>query len=181
MDKFICNRCNFLLTIRKIINNKKIFNPNDLLIAYKNQDQEYELKFDKPVLENFLLTKKNLKDSEKKKIIKFFDSFNDKKEFINMYILKCSTCSSEFQLKPETIIYSFNFKKHEAIFDDDDIDLKIYDPTLPRTKDYICKNKDCITNKNGFDLKNKEAVFYRARSSYITKYACVNCKTSWII
>ena len=55
----------------------------------------------------------------------------------------------------------------------------ILDMTLPRTKDFICPNQKCETNKNYSD-KNREAVFYRPSSdSYNLKYICCFCKTSW--
>ena len=173
MDKFICKHCNFLLTIKKIINNKMLNNPNDLLYAIKNPDQIYELKFDKSILETFL-DKKEIKDVDKKKYLKFFDLIYQKKNLANIYLLHCSTCGSEYNLEPETIIYTLNLKNQEIMFDDDDIDLKLYDNTLPRTKDYICINKMCETNQENFNTINKEAVIYRAKSSYISKYGCVN-------
>ena len=179
MDKFICKRCNYLLNISKITNYKKIDNINDFMYEYNNLEQDFIINFDKKQLENHI-NKKNINDTEKTKILSFYDSIINKNLF-NKYILNCPTCGTEYKLEPETVIYNLNLKKQDLIFDDDDLDYIFNDNTLPRTKDYICKNSNCSTNIDGFDLKLKEAVFYRAKNSYITKYACTNCKTSWII
>ena len=100
---------------------------------------------------------------------------------IHKYIIKCTSCGEKYILHPETIIYSFNYGNQQLSFNDDNIDLKLYDQTLPRTKDYICPNSSCETNVKKFNNSNKEAVFYRASKSYYIKYACLNCKTSWNI
>ena len=48
------------------------------------------------------------------------------------------------------------------------INTRLNDFTLPRTKDFICPNKNCISHKNNLD---KEAVFYRPyKNSYKIKY-----------
>ena len=183
MDKFICKHCNYALNIKKttIDNMKKISSPNELIAAYKNDEQDiYEIVFERTILDNFLI-KKNIKDAEKVKIVQFYNTILNQKKTGSKFMLKCSTCGSEYQLKPETIIYSLNFKKQRSSFDDEYIDIKLNDPTLPRTKDYLCPNKSCDTNKKTFDKSKKEAVIYRADDTYYTKYACTICKTSWLI
>lgn len=183
MDKFICKHCNFSLTIKKASDSKaiKISTPNELVNASKNDEQhEYEITLDKNDLETFL-SKKNMKENDKKHIMEFYNEKMNQQKGISKYILKCSTCGSEYPLNPETTIYSLNFKKQQSGFNDDYIDLKLYDPTLPRTKDYICPNPNCETNTKGFDTSKKEAVFYRGSGTYHMKYACLNCKTSWTI
>ena len=181
MDKFICKHCNFSLTIKKASNTQvvKLSTPAEFVNAMKNEEVvEYDINIDKTELENFI---KKKKDDEKKKIMDKYTKLVTQKRTVTKYILKCSTCGSEYPLHPETTIYSLNFKKQDSSFNDDYLDLKLYDPTLPRTKDYICTNDDCETNKKGFDTSKKEAVFYRASGSYHLKYACLNCKTSWAV
>lgn len=183
MDKFICKHCNFSLVIKKASDTifTKISTPNELVVASKNEEQQdYDINVERAVLESFL-SKKNIKEIEKKKIMDFYNEKISQKKTISKYILKCTTCGSEYPLIPETTIYSLNFKKQQSSFNDDYIDLKLYDPTLPRTKDYICPNSNCETNSKGFNLANKEAVFYRANGTYHMKYACLNCKTTWNI
>lgn len=129
-------------------------------------------------LESFLASTKNkIKEEDKKGILEFY-RYNFRKN-ISKYNLGCSTCGSEYLLQPETTIYSLNFKKQLTTFNDeidDLIDLKFNDPTLPRTKDYICIYPTCPSNKKNFDNSNKEAVFYRANNSFHIKYGCLVCK-----
>jgi len=47
---------------------------------------------------------------------------------------------------------------------------------LPRTKDFTCKNSNCITHK---DSKLKEAVFLKIPKSYNLTYVCTTCHYSW--
>jgi hypothetical protein len=84
-------------------------------------------------------------------------------------------------LYPGTVIYSLNFRKQFSSFNDENLELKLRDPTLPRTKDYICPFEDCETNTKGFNTTNKEAVFFRANGSYHLKYACCNCERAWAV
>ena len=56
--------------------------------------------------------------------------------------------------------------------------LKVNDPTLLRTRDYICKNKNCPTQK---DKTNAEATFFRTKTSFQLTYVCCVCKTSWLM
>jgi hypothetical protein len=63
-----------------------------------------------------------------------------------------------------------------------DLQFKIMDPTLPRTKDFICPNKECETNNltNTNNLINREAIIFRESKSFITRYVCTTCITDWI-
>jgi len=123
------------------------------------------------------LNKHKLKEAEKTEILESYRRNNRKN--ISKYNLVCSTCGTEYMLNPETTIYSLNFKKQQSSFNDDVeelIDLKFNDPTLPRTKDYICPYSSCSSNQKNFDTSKKEAVFYRANGSFHMKYACLVCK-----
>jgi len=183
MENFICTHCNYSLTIKKtsdsssktkVIDVKK---PGDLIEYYKINDQQLHLdiKFELKHLEEYL--NNNIKEAEHAGILQFY-RYNISKN-ISKYNLVCSTCSSEYILNPKTTIYSLNFKKQQSSFNDEVeelIDLIFKDPTLPRTKDYICKYNTCPSNQKKFDTSNKEAVFYRANGSFHMKYACVVCK-----
>lgn len=182
MDKFICNKCKFSLTIKKSTETKitRINNPTELVSALNSEIyNDIELNLTKESLDNFLSKKKS--QEEKKRILNYYEEISNLGKTIHKYILKCTSCGENYFLHPETIIYSLSFKKKNTTFNDSDIDLKLYDPTLPRTKDYICVNDQCETNKKSFDTSKKEAVFYRASGGYNLKYACLNCKTNWLI
>lgn len=183
MNNFICKHCNFSLTIQKggKIQIIKLNTPIEFVNAMKSEENnEYEIAFEKTELDTYL-NKKSIKPDYKKQLLEKYIKLASKEKTVLNYILKCSTCGSEYPLNPETTIYSLNFKFKNTSFNDNYLDLKLYDPTLPRTKDYICPNDNCETNKKNYDTSNKEAVFYRSSNSYHIKYACLNCKTSWNI
>ena len=104
------------------------------------------------------------------------------KKITNEYIKRCVACQSKYPLEPNTIIYSLNLKQSNK-FNDDNIELKINDEILPRTKDYICENTECLTNisQDKNILLKKEAVIYRSNNSYNIKYACCVCNHKWNI
>jgi len=52
----------------------------------------------------------------------------------------------------------------------------IHDPTLPITREYICPNKSCESNK---DPNKKEAIFFRPNNGYKVVYVCKTCETIW--
>lgn len=181
MDKFICKHCNFYLNIKKASNIPviKVNTPTEFVNAIKTEEvQEYDINIERGDLENFL---KKKKEDERNRILERFDELIQQKRTATKFILKCSTCGSDYPLQPGTVIYSLNFRKQQSSFNDDYLELKLQDPTLPRTKDYICPFDDCETNVKGFDLAKKEAVFYRANGTYHLKYACCNCERSWAI
>jgi hypothetical protein len=109
-----------------------------------------------------------------KKIVKFQKS-------ISQFYLSCTNCQTTYYLEPGTTIDSINFEK-SAMANDDDVKQRINDPTLARTKDYICPNNKCITNTKSNDknvLLEKEAVFYKIGKEYNIKYICCQCNTQW--
>lgn len=100
---------------------------------------------------------------------------------VSNFYLSCTNCSTTYFLEPGTMIDSINFEK-SAGTNDDDAKIRANDPTLPRTKDFICPNSKCVTNVKSNDestLVNKEAVFYRLGKEYNIKYICCQCNTQW--
>jgi len=100
---------------------------------------------------------------------------------VSNFYLSCTNCSTTYFLEPGTVIDSINFEK-SAASNDDDAKVRLNDPTLPRTKDFICPNSKCITNVKSDDinvLTSKEAVFYRSGKEYNIKYICCQCYTHW--
>jgi hypothetical protein len=205
MENFICSNCNYSLTIKKTSDAKTnivvIENSSKFIDYYRNrrdENNQLDIKFNENDLENYfagiiknkvnnadkdLIRTKNkvndikINDADKDLIRKFYR--NNIKKNISKYNLLCSTCGHEYVLKPETIIYSLNFKNQHSTFNDDIeelVELKFNDPTLPRTKDYICQHPKCESNQVNFDTSKKEAVMYRANRSFHMKYACLVCK-----
>jgi len=117
---------------------------------------------------------KTLLSNMYRQIVKFQKS-------ISNFYLSCTNCSTTYFLEPGTVIDSINFEK-SAASNDDDSKIRANDPTLPRTKDFICPNSKCVTNIKSDDinmLTSKEAVFYRSGKEYNIKYICCQCNTQW--
>ena len=193
MENFICSNCNYSLTIKKTSDSKTVINvitsTNQLVDHYKTKRDEniqLDIKFPETELDDYYANKstRNKVNDADKDLIRTFYKYNIRKN-ISKYNLVCSTCGHEYVLKPETTIYSLDFKNQHSTFNDDIeelVELKFNDPTLPRTKDYICPYSSCNSNKINFDTSKKEAVMYRANRSFHMKYACLVCKgAAWHI
>ena len=87
----------------------------------------------------------------------------------------CSNCNFTKKINDGRIIYSKKYGITKKTNTSDTTDM-IYDETLPRTRNYICRNTNCESHKNS---NVKEAVFYRDPDSYKINYICVSCKTSF--
>ncbi len=77
-------------------------------------------------------------------------------------------------MKPQTIIYTRSFSQNEEA-DAEDYSYAIHDPTLRRTRNYICPNEKCVTH-------NKPEI----REAGLTKnlmekivYVCIPCGHHW--
>ena len=88
----------------------------------------------------------------------------------------CNNCHYSKGIEEGAILYreSFYNNNYEDL---SIIDSRLDESIMPRTKDFICPNKKCISHKNG---KDKEAIFYRPyKDSHQIKYICKDCKVSW--
>ena len=182
-----CPKCGYSLDIRKDITkneNKSFSNVNNFI----NNILKDNLKLSEDFKVNF--TKNNLKINNKfkkkkkdiqQKIISFFDKAHTDIQGLDV-IYFCNNCGYKNNIKPGTILYSENKDKaFSEIENENERKLRSLDNTLPRTKNYICQNKECITHNNK-NIHLKEAIFYRINNStYNIKYLCCVCKTSWRI
>jgi len=203
---FYCKYCSDSLEIIKNTNisnedkTKQIENPENLFQIYLedieskknryiNSDFQYTIMWPESDIENLnfkeLIKNNNLnnisEEDLKNNLINKYREFVKSQKNISTFYLSCTNCSTTYFLEPETIIDSINFEK-SAIINDDDIKSRISDPTLLRTKDYICPNSKCQTNLKKSDkniLLEKEAVFYRSGKEYNIKYICCLCNTQW--
>jgi hypothetical protein len=97
----------------------------------------------------------------------------------NPFNLTCKTCSISYHLRPDTLIDSTNYV-NTITTTDESAEIRFDDPTLFRTKNYVCSNKECITRTDMSDevQRRKEAVFYKPDSrSHSVKYICGECKS----
>ena len=175
---FFCPECNFLLDITKNLNDtirtkmKDVNDPKTFidLVSSNNDKLINNVDFLKSELSKYITSNK-IKDENK--IMKKFDFFEKKK---NKNFLVCNNCWYYEFIKDRTIIYK-NISSIQKEYTEDKLSYMIKDNTLPRTKDYICANKECESHKNDVD---KEGIFYRVSTeSYKINYLCTNCKTSW--
>jgi len=123
-------------------------------------------------------SKKSIKDKEKEKeneaMAKFkIENFDMKKAFF-----KCTNCGNNEPIKSGQLILSrMAIGKNADYFDQEKMRIMMYDKTLPHTRNYICRNKEC---KSHNDYALRDAVFFKpSKNSYITKYVCTACETIW--
>ena len=109
-----------------------------LKIGLADNEIEFDFVFSEQELDS-ALKKGKLDESNIKKIKETYNNIVKQKRLMNGFVKKCLACQSTFNLDPGTIIYSINLDKQVLTFNDINIDLKINDQTLPRTKDYICR------------------------------------------
>lgn len=119
----------------------------------------------------------NLKDKDRKELIKTLKMVEDDSQ--TAYII-CKNCSYSEKLIKRTLLLNKISKNSMTEFDNlSKYKYMRYDNTLPHTRDYICKNKECKSNK---DHTLKNAKWFRPnQSSYITYYVCCECGTVWNI
>ncbi len=119
----------------------------------------------------------NLKDKDRKELIKILKMVEDDSQ--TAFII-CKNCSYSEKLTTRTLILNKISKNSIADFDDlSKYKYMRYDNTLPHTRDYICKNKECKSNK---DHTLKDAKWFRPnQNTYVTYYVCCECGTVWNI
>src|SRR5271154_2498044 len=189
---FFCEKCRYLFNITKDINSKQIGGKTN--IALTNVLDKF--KSNQPIVEKDLknIKGKDLLDDERyeamnkkdlKKLmsqIKVLDKNfftedepdkTDEKIGKNVVYFICKFCKNYKPIKPTTLVYSKNY--NTAVVEVSDYTYAIYDPTLTRTKNYICKNPKCKTHK---DASLKEAVLTKNATDQIV-YVCCACSTNW--
>ena len=175
---FFCPDCTYSLDIEKSTNlnyedNKHSINSvsDAFKLLIKDIDfNDYKAEFSK----NDLIKNKKYKqlsnDDKNKLHLLFFSKYSEA-------LLKCFNCGYSKQISESIRLYQFNVNDTDNIIRTlDDNKLLCNDPTLPRTRDYICKNINCITHKKS---ELKEAVFIRISKKYNLQYICCVCNYAW--
>jgi len=203
---FYCKYCADSLEITKNANletedrKKSINSPKELFDIYLedseykknkfiNSDYQYSIIWSEDQINDLnlseLITEHNLNkitvDELKTNLIALYRQIIKMQKNISQFYLACTNCATTYFLEPGTVIDSINYEK-SAIINDEDVKIRTSDPTLPRTKDYICPNSKCVTNTKKSDkniLLEKEAVFYRSGKEFNIKYICCQCNTQW--
>lgn len=169
---YFCEKCNFMYDITNLGNlNKEDISIDELFINIKGDISKYNFKFSFDELKEDSRYKK----LSKKLKSKIEENFKDTKFNIGF---SCTNCGNIKVIKESKLLYKHNkdIAEENDIEDDLDYSLIAKDPTLPRTKDYECKNVKCPTLKNP---KIKEAVFVRKPNSYNNIYVCTVCNHYW--
>jgi hypothetical protein len=114
-----------------------------------------------------------LSETDKKSIMKILS--NELDDMQTAFRI-CKNCSYHEKIVETTLILSrMNTNISAAI--EEDYNFMVYDKTLPHTRDYKCKNSNCVTHKKPSQL---DAVWFRPKlNSYATYYGCTQCKTVW--
>jgi len=187
-----CKHCNYVLNISKtpLQTDDKVVYTIETMDQYLNYlknvstevNHEVELKIDMETLKSKLMGKfkKNTKKVDEL-LVNYNVIKNKNVQDTNIYFI-CQNCHSSFEIEPGTIILSTNLDSNNQRIQQHDLKFKIMDPTLPRTKDFICPNKECETNNltKAENLLNREAIIFRESQSFITRYVCTTCITDWI-
>lgn len=156
---------------------------NAKISNYIDTENNYQMDFSVEELNNIDLTGINIKPLTEKEIrdelVILYNEIIKNNKDSNMFNLVCSNCSMTYYLRPGTIIDSVNLT--DSNYTQDEVpSIRVNDPTLFRTKNFICVNNKCITNTDTSDKiqTEKEAVFYKLNTHNI-KYICSHCNTQW--
>jgi len=90
----------------------------------------------------------------------------------------CNYCGYSEKIEPGTLVMSrLSTEGTHDFTDNTQYKNMIHVKTLPLTRNYICPNKTCVSQKNH---EKREAVFFRTDGQYRIRYVCKACETSWI-
>ena len=182
---YFCPKCNYSFDISKataedkdqpVEDNRKILDNVESALkrlkAGKNLN-DYKADFKLEDLESHKIYIK-LDDEDKDKMKVLFEGPSSQ---IGGIMFKCNNCNYKKKINETIRLYQLNIDSAYSVFRSiDDNKLLFMNPIYPRTRDYTCKNINCISHK---DEKNKEAVFFREKDSYLTNYICGTCYNSW--
>ena len=117
---------------------------------------------------------KKLSQENQKIILLNYEKMNNLNSF-GFY--NCLNCNFFSNIENGTILIDNTKVLHTK----SDINLKLQSSNniLPRTRDFICPNKDCKAHNKLFT--EREAVFYRVDKSFRIAYLCCECYTEWSI
>jgi hypothetical protein len=151
---------------------------------YIGDDTAFQINFGPDEIDNVDINMKKFKDMTvdmvKNELRDLYEDVVKQNKDANMFNFQCSSCSATYYLQPGTEIASDNFIDTSYITDELP-EIRIHDPTLFRTKDYICVKKTCITNTDKSDevQRNKEAVMYKLGNNHNINYICTACNVRW--
>jgi hypothetical protein len=124
-----------------------------------------------------ILSNKKISKLTKEQKEKLNEYFKEDDEY-NKIEFQCLNCNYRKPINNSIKLYEINFKENTiSKFNSIATNKRLFsNPIYPRTKDYTCKNINCITHK---DKTDKEAVFYKDQINYQLIYICGVCFTNW--
>jgi hypothetical protein len=177
---YFCPNCSYLFDISKgtslsegVDERKLVKKIPDLFKLLDNEEDmtSYKCQFPKEELTQNKRYQK-LSDAVKDTLEQTFE-----KSAISGAELKCNNCNNTQTIKETLLLYQINMGKTSNVIKTlEENKFIAQDPLLPHTRDYECKNPNCITHKNKFI---KEAVFYRDNNSFKVNYICTVCNFGW--
>jgi hypothetical protein len=182
---YFCPKCNYSFDISKATAEDKDVAVEDTrkvldnvesalkrLKAGKNLN-DYKAEFKLEDLESHkIYIKLDDEDKDKMKVL-----FEGPSSLLGGIMFKCNNCNYKKKINETIRLYQLNIDSAYSVYRSiDDNKLLFMNPIYPRTRDYSCKNINCISHK---DEKTKEAVFFREKDSYLTNYICGTCYNSW--
>ena len=180
---YFCPKCNYSFDISKggtddkqpeDDNRKKLDNIESALKRLKDGKNfnNYKADFSLEDLEANKIYSK-LENDEKDKLQILFNTTPS----IGGIIFKCNNCNYKKRINETIKLYQLNVDSVYSVYRSmDDNKLLFLNHIYPRTRDYNCKNINCISHK---DESKKESVFFREKDSYLTNYVCGVCYSSW--
>lgn len=189
---FFCDKCRYLYNVTKDIKAKQIGGKisdsieNLFQKFHKGESlDESDLKriVGKDVTDSDHFENMTKKDQRKliswiKSVNKsFFEEDEDSEEKVGVSIAYfiCKYCKNYEPIKPGTLIYSKKYGS-ESSTEAEDYTYAIYDQTLARTRNYVCKNPSCESHEN---LDLREAALTKNNMDQIV-YVCTTCTTHWV-
>jgi len=90
----------------------------------------------------------------------------------------CTTCGNMEQMKPRTHIVGKQSDEIAKEYHSSNTrpENLVHVPVLFHTRDYICPNPSCETQKSP---EKRDAIMNRIGNSYKMQYTCTLCLTSW--
>ena len=187
---FFCDKCQYMFNITKDVKRKQIGGKinkalnnvfDKILKMEKISEEDLNNIQGKDLVDDERFETMNKRDQRKiismvKSINKnFFVEDEEVKIGSNIAYFICRFCKNYKPITPGTLIYSksYNTNRDNEI---EDYSYAIYDSTLSRTRNYICRNEKCPTHKNSED---QEAVLTKNSLDQIV-YVCTVCTTDWV-
>jgi hypothetical protein len=175
-----CNKCGYGFNFKKatelLDEFKKIKEPSEFVKEALQDNNKIIGEFTLPQLTKKLSSIKNL-DSDRINRIKNLYKFT-KENLESRGLLICSYCNFVKFIDSGQILLEDTFVTSNKDDPSFNTELRIQDKTLPRTREYECKNKKCPSHKKP---KLREAIIYRRGKSMSIYYMCCACKHYWSI